>query len=257
MTNLSGELRQGRFKWLTPENAVVVLPVLAGLVMAALIAPSGIWPLSERVNNKKEEVELLRSKSIAVPQLRQQLAELSARQRLREQQLDRLLALVAGTSELNTFLAELNDLAYATGVVITTTEPGDVQRFIAQASPAGTTDSAPPAAGGEAGSAPSGDALLNKGLEKRSAGLTVQGGFLPVYEFLRALEKLQVFVIVSEMDIQSEAQSRTENTEVSAPKIRMSLELTAYGRQTVSNDPVNNKKPDIPPKETDQPLSLP
>ena len=257
MTNLSGELRQGRFKWLTPENAVVVLPVLAGLVMAALIAPSGIWPLSERVNNKKEEVELLRSKSIAVPQLRQQLAELSARQRLREQQLDRLLALVAGTSELNTFLSELNDLAYATGVVITTTEPGDVQRFIAQASPAGTTDSAPPAAGGEAGSAPSGDALLNKGLEKRSAGLTVQGGFLPVYEFLRALEKLQVFVIVSEMDIQSEAQSRTENNEVAAPKIRMSLELTAYGRQTVSNDPVNNKKPDIPPKETDQPLSLP
>ena len=257
MTNLSGELRQGRFKWLTPENAVVVLPVLAGLVMAALIAPSGIWPLSERVNNKKEEVELLRSKSIAVPQLRQQLAELSARQRLREQQLDRLLALVAGTSELNTFLSELNDLAYATGVVITTTEPGDVQRFIAQASPAGTTDSAPPAAGGEAGSAPSGDALLNKGLEKRSAGLTVQGGFLPVYEFLRALEKLQVFVIVSEMDIQSEAQSRTENNEVAAPKIRMSLELTAYGRQTVSYDPVNNKKPDIPPKETDQPLSLP
>ena len=209
------------------------------------------------MNNKKEEVELLRSKSIAVPQLRQQLAELSARQRLREQQLDRLLALVAGTSELNTFLSELNDLAYATGVVITTTEPGDVQRFIAQASPAGTTDSAPPAAGGEAGSAPSGDALLNKGLEKRSAGLTVQGGFLPVYEFLRALEKLQVFVIVSEMDIQSEAQSRTENNEVAAPKIRMSLELTAYGRQTVSNDPVNNKKPDIPPKETDQPLSLP
>ena len=257
MTNLSGELRQGRFKWLTPENAVVVLPVLAGLVIAALIAPSGIWPLSERVTNKKEEVELLRSKSIAVPQLRQQLAELSARQRLREQQLDRLLALVAGTSELNTFLSELNDLAYATGVVITTTEPGDVQRFIAQASPAGTTDSAPPAAGGEAGSAPSGDALLNKGLEKRSAGLTVQGGFLPVYEFLRALEKLQVFVIVSEMDIQSEAQSRTENNEVASPKIRMSLELTAYGRQTVSYDPVNNKKPDIPPKETDQPLSLP
>ena len=257
MTNLSGELRQGRFKWLTPENAVVVLPVLAGLVMAALIAPSGIWPLSERVNNKKEEVELLRSKSIAVPQLRQQLAELSAQQRLREQQLDRLLALVAGTSQLNTFLAELNDLAYATGVVITTTEPGDVQRFIPQTSPTGTADGAPPAAGGEDRSAPASDALLMKGLEKRSAGLTVQGGFLSVHEFLRALEKLQVFVIVSEMDIQSEAQSRTENNEVASPKIRMSLELTAYGRQTVSNDPVNNKKPDIPPKEAAQPLSLP
>jgi type IV pilus assembly protein PilO len=192
-----------------------------------------------------------------VPQLRQQLVELSARQRLREQQLDRLLALVAGTSELNTFLAELNDLAIISEVVITTTEPGDVQRFIAQTSPTGTVDGAPPAAGGEDGSALSGDALLVKGLEKRSAGLTVQGGFLQVYEFLRALEKLQVFVIVSEMDIQSEAQSRAENNEVAAPKIRMSLELTAYGRQTVSNDLDNNKKLDIPSKETDQPLTLP
>jgi type IV pilus assembly protein PilO len=209
------------------------------------------------VNNQQEEVDLFRSKNIAVPQLRQQLAELSARQRLREQQLDRLLALVAGTSELNTFLAELNDLAYSTGVVITTTEPGDVQRFIPETSPTGTTGGAPPAAGGEDGSAPAGDALLNKGLEKRSAGLTVQGGFLQVYGFLRALEQLQVFVIVSEMDIQSEGQARTENNEVAAPKIRMSLKLTAYGRQTVGNDPVNNKKSDIPHKENEQPLSLP
>lgn len=254
MTNLSGEIRKIRFKWLTPENAVVVLPVLAGLVMAALIVPSGIWPLSERVNNQQEEVDLFRSKSIAVPQLRQQLAELTVRQRLREQQLDRLLALVAGTSELNTFLAELNDLATTSGVLITTTEPGDVERFIPQSSPA--DDAPPPAAGGEDGSASSGDALLLKGLEKRSAGLTVQGGFLQVYGFLRALEQLQVFVIISEMDIQSEAQSRGENDEVVVPEIRMSLKLTAYGRQTDSTAPVIDNEPEAPPKETSQPLSL-
>ena len=256
MTNLSGELRQGRFKWLTPENAVVVLPVLAGLVMAALIAPSGIWPLSERVNNKKEEVELLRSKSIAVPQLRQQLAELSVRQRFREQQLDRLLALVAGTSELNTFLSELNDLAYATGVVITTTEPGDVQRFISQTSPASTPDTAPPAAGGEDVSVQSGDALLLQGLEKRSAGLTVQGGFPQVYGFLRALERLQVFVVVSELDIQSKGSSRTEKNQVAIPEITMFLNLTTYGRQTDITVDAQNKKPEVSPQEADQPLNL-
>ena len=243
MTNLSGELRQGRFKWLTPENAVVVLPVLAGLVLAALIVPSGIWPLSERVNNQQEEVDLFRSKSIAVPQLRQQLAELSARQRLREQQLDRLLALVAGTSELNTFLAELNDLAYATGVVITTTEPGDVQRFIPQTPQGDATESSLPASGG--------DALLNKGLEKRSAGLTVQGGFLQVYGFLRALERLQVFVIVSEMNITAQPQSKSqnENDEEPLPEIRMSLKLTAYGQQTDKTALVSNQNPEASTKE--------
>lgn len=255
MTNLSGELRQGRFKWLTPENAVVVLPVLAGLVMAALIAPSGIWPLSERLNNKKEEVEFLRSKSIMVPQLRQQLVELSARQRLREQQLDRLLALVAGTSELNTFLAELNDLATANGVVITTTEPGDVQRFISQTSPASTPDTAPPAAGGEDVSVQSVDALLLQGLEKRSAGLTVEGGFPQVYGFLRALERLQVFVVVSELDIQSKGSSRIEKNQVTIPEITMFLNLTTYGRQTSITVDVQNKKPEVPPQEANQPLN--
>ena len=249
MTNLSGELRQARLKWLTPERAVVVLPVMAGLVMAALIVPTGIWPLSERVNNKKEEVELLRSKSIAVPQLRQQLAELSAQQRLREQQLDRLLSLVAGTSELNTFLAELNDLAYATGVVITTTEPGDVQRFIPQTSPGDATESSLSTSGG--------DALLNKGLEKRSAGLTVQGGFLQVYGFLRALERLQVFVIVSEMNITAQPQSKSqnENDEEATPEIRMSLKLTAYGRQTDKTALVSNQNPEASTKEALQPLN--
>jgi hypothetical protein len=248
MTNLSGEIHQSRFKWLSPERAVVVLPVMAGLVVALLIVPAGVWPISERVNNQQQEVELLRSKSLGVPQMRKQLVELSARQRLREQQLDRLLALVAGTSELNTLLAELNDLAYANGVVITTTEPGDVQRSIAQSSLAGKTEGAPPAAGGVDGSAPSGDALLMKGLEKRSAELTVQGGFPQVYGFLRALERLQVFVIVSEMDIQSESKSQVENDEVALPEIRMTLQLTAYGRQTGSTTPDKKKKPEASPQ---------
>ena len=47
----------------------------------------------------------------------------------RAQQLDRLLELVAGTSELQTFLAGLNDLARVHNVAITTTKPGAVERF--------------------------------------------------------------------------------------------------------------------------------
>ena len=134
--------------------------------------------------------------------------------------------------------------------MITTTEPGDVERFNPQSSPG--DDAPPPAAGGDDGSAPSDDALLMKGLEKRSAGLTVQGGFLQVYGFLRALEQLQVFVIISEMDIQSEAQSLGENDEVVVPQISMSLKLTAYGRQTNSTAAVIVNKSEAPPKEVFQ-----
>ena len=90
-----------------------------------------------------------------------------------------------------------------------------------------------------------------KGLEKRSAGLTVQGGFLQVYGFLRALERLQVFVIVSEMDIQ--AQPQAQKDEMASAEIRMSLKITAYGRQTDNTALVNNKNLEVSSQELDQP----
>ena len=164
-----------------------------------------------------------------LPLLEQEFSELKLKQAQREQQLDRLLALVAGTSELNTLLAELNDLGNTYKVAITTTEPGEVQRFSAPVAPAG--QDAPPAAGGGQPAKESGDALLNKGLEKRSAGLTVQGVFPQVLAFLQALERLQVFVVISEMDVKAVASGGQAMAKGAAPEVTMTLKLTAYGRQ--------------------------
>jgi hypothetical protein len=164
-----------------------------------------------------------------LPLLEQEHSDLKLKQAQRTQQLDRLLALVAGTSELNTFLAELNDLGNTHRVAITTTEPGEVQRFTAPAAPTG--QEAPPAAGGGEPTASSGDALLYEGIEKRTAELTLQGSFPQVLAFLQALERLQVFVVVSEMDVKAVA-SRDEAADQSPkPEVTMALKLTAYGRQ--------------------------
>ena len=86
-------------------------------------------PLLLRVKEQKEVVEQLTYKSEALPLLQQQLSDLKQKQLLRDQQLDRLLSLVAGTSELNTFLAELDELGQFHQVSITRTEPGPVERF--------------------------------------------------------------------------------------------------------------------------------
>ena len=232
MTNFSGVGRTGIWTWLSPERAVLVLPVLAGLGLSVLVFSAGITPLKLRVDEQQKVVDDLSYKSAMLPLLEQELSELRLKQAQREQQLDRLLALVAGTSQLNTFLAELNDLANAHGVAITTTEPGAVQRFIPQEGKAksGKKKKAPPAKGGgeRRGKA---DPLLNKGLEKRSAGLTVKGPFPQVLAFLQALERLQVFVIISEMDVQANAQPTQEEGKQSVPEVTMTLKLTAYGRQ--------------------------
>ena len=72
-----------------------------------------------------------------------------------------------------------------------------------------------------------------------------------MYGFLRALERLQVFVIVSEMNITAQPQSKSqnENDEEPLPEIRMSLKLTAYGRQTDKTALVSNKDLEVSTKE--------
>ena len=132
MTNFSGIGRQGIWSWLTPERAVLVVPVLAGLGLSMVLLSVGVTPLTIRVREQSKVVEQLTTKAEFVPVLRQQLAAVKRKQAERDHQLDRLLKLLAGTSELETFLAGLNDLARVHNVAITTTQPGAVERFKAQ-----------------------------------------------------------------------------------------------------------------------------
>ena len=222
MTNFSGISRQGLWSWLTPERAVLVMPVLAGLVLSMALLSVGITPLTMRVRAQNKVVEELNTKADFVPVLRQQLAVLQRSQAEREQQLDRLLDLVAGTSELQTFLAELNDLGRVYEVAINTTKPGAVERFSA------TPDQATPASA-------SGDPLLNRGLEKSSAVLTVTGPFEHVLAFLQSLERLEVFVVISEMNVRKQIQLIEDGVE--RVEVAMDITLSAYGRQPKSQDP--------------------
>ena len=226
MTNFSGIGRQGLWSWLTPERAVLVVPVFAGLGLSMALLSVGVTPLTIRVREQNEVVEQLTTKAEFVPVLRQQLAAVKREQVARAQQLDRLLALVAGTSELQTFLAGLNDLARVYNVSITTTKPGDVERFKTP-TPAQASEAPPAAGGGNSGAAA--DPLLNRGLEKRSATLTVKGSFQQVLAFLRSLEQLEVFVVISEMNIRGQGSQREDS--VDQVDVEMDLTLSAYGLQ--------------------------
>ncbi|MCB4389105.1 hypothetical protein [Synechococcus sp. MU1617] len=229
MTNFSGIRRQGLWSWLTPERAVLVVPVFAGLGLSMALLSVVVTPLTIRVRDQNEVVEQLTTKAEFLPVLRQQLAAVKREQVERVQQLDRLLELVAGTSELQTFLAGLNDLARVHSVAITTTKPGEVERF-KTLTPAQAQE-APPAAGGGNSGVAAVDPLLNRGLEKRSATLTVTGPFQQVLAFLRSLEQLEVFVVISEMNIRGQGGQSEDG--VDQAEVEMELTLSAYGLQPV------------------------
>ena len=240
MTNFSGTGRKGIWSWLTPERAVLVGPVFAGFGLALALFGFGIGPLTLRVREQSEVVAQLTTKADLVPLLQQQEAALKRKQAERDQQLDRLLELVAGTSQLQTFMAELNDMARRYKVEIITTRPGEVERFEAPTQVQIQDQIAPPAAGGEEAQEGGGDPLLNRGLEKRSAELKIKGPFKQVLAFLRSLESLEVFVVVSEMNIQRKTQQNERDVDL--PEVQMDLMLSAYGRhrKALLHSKVNN-----------------
>jgi len=189
-----------------------VVPILAGVALAATLASAVITPQIVQLRERRAVVDVLEQKSAALPGLEQALAQRRLEQAEVMAQQQRLLALIAGTAELETFLAQLNDLANKHQVVVRSTDPGAIERAPA---PVAATDV--PAAG---------DPLLMQGLEKRSARIQVEGLFVQVLEFLRSLENLQVFVITDDLSVVADRASKDE-----AIKVRLGLTLVAYGAE--------------------------
>ena len=218
MTNFQAETNRPIAAWLTPERSVVVVPILAGLALAATLASVVITPQLVQLRERRSVVDVLEQKSNALPGLVKTLARRRLEQAEVMTQQQRLLALIAGTAQLETFLAQLNDLADLHQVVVTSTDPGDVER-------------APvPVAAADASVA--GDPLLMQGLEKRSARIQVEGPFVLVLDFLRSLEKLEVFVVTDDLTVVAVRSSGDE-----ALTVRLGLTLLAYGAEnSVSRD---------------------
>ena len=218
MTNFQAETNRPTAAWLTPERAVVVVPILAGLAVAATLASAVIPPQVVQLRERRSVVDVLEQKSEALPGLVQSLAQRRLDQAEVMAQQQRLLALIAGTGELETFLAQLNDLADKHQVVVTSTEPGAVERAPVPVAPSDT----PPVDGTE--DLAVGDPLLMQGLQKRSARMQIDGPFVQVLAFLRSLENLEVFVVTDDMSVQSAPASEDE-----AMQVRLGITLLAYG----------------------------
>ena len=216
MTNFQADINRPTAAWLTPERAVVVVPILAGLALAAALATAVITPQMVQLRERRSVVDVMEQKSDDLPGLAQTLAQRRLEQAEVMAQQRRLLALIAGTAELETLLAQLNDLANKHQVLVSSTVPGKVER-----APQSVPSSGAPSAGKK--KIGGGDPLLMQGLEKRSARIQVQGAFVQVLAFLRSLESLEVFVITDDLSVVASHSSSDDE----ATTVRLGLNLLA------------------------------
>ena len=228
MTNFQPQKSAAPLRWLTPERALLVLPVLVSVALAAAIAVLLVDPMWRSFRDRQEVVEALTIKSLALPQLQKDLKVQEQEHLQLQAQESRLLSLLAGTNDLDTFLAELNQMSIRHQVTVTTTEPGEIEAFVAALEDQDSTSSDAQLQEGD--DSVTRDALLQEGLERRSASLTVQGEFKNVLAFLQDLESLQIFVITSDLDIKAIRSSGTDAGSAEQLLTSLKLQLSAYGR---------------------------
>lgn len=235
MTNFQGQRSSSPLRWLTPERALFLLPLLINAGLAVAIFLLLVAPMWQSTRERKEVVEGLLLKTVELPQLKKNLEQQQQlRYQLREQE-GRLLNLLAGTKDLGTFLSELNELAVRHSVIVTSTKPGEIERWIP---PLEDQDATEADFQQQPGELPiTGDPLIQEGLLKRSASITINGEFNQVKAFLQDLESLEVFVITSDLEIEAVRASEQGSAEGRKTQTKLNLELSVYGREpSGSND---------------------
>lgn len=204
MTNFQPEQKATGLALVTPERALLLLPVLAGVVVAAVIAGLALVPLAGTLQelDKLEKERITKREALAeVVRAQGRLFQQQARSKGQKM---KLLQLVAGDRSLATLLSQLSVEAAKAGVSLESYEP--------------QTSTAAPVA---ATPAASGDPLLGEGVKKEQKLMVVKGSYQGLLMFLRQLEWVTPLLVISDLSLEA-GQKKAETT--------LKFTLTAYSR---------------------------
>ena len=178
---------------MTPlERAAFWLPLSGGALVAALVGGVLVAPQWQQWQQGQARLEALRASEAQVPLLRRQVAVQLEQQARAENQQELLVQLIGGTGDLATVLAQVDRVAGLTGVQLDLYEPqGAAPEPPAKAGAASQEKPAPPPP----------DPLAVEGLERQTVLLAAKGSFPQVLDFLRRMERLNLLVVQSDLQL--------------------------------------------------------
>ncbi len=219
----------------------VGLPIAAGALLATALGALVLvpqWMEMQRDGKRLAELEDLRDQVVL---MRRQLSTLDETEQKVAGQQARLFELVAGSGDLSTFVATLDQEARAAGVQMELYEPQ-------AAAPAATADGKPAtgaragekggakpgAAGAKAGNdaeAPATDLFEVEGLRRRSVLVSAKGSFPQLLRFLRGLEERNVLVVQSDLQVMLEEAKAADPTRPQPPApVVLKVVMSLYGK---------------------------
>ncbi len=228
MTNLSPDRPAWRQR-ITRERVLVAVPALLGLVMAGGVFAAVGWPALERIDQQQQRIADLESKRDTLPLLDAQFKQSNNALTEAMQQQARLVDLVAGRGQIQTFLAQLSRISVATGVSINLYEPVPAST-LEVSNRSGTRDQNNKGSGSGAAS---NDPLKALGYEKSSLLLQVEGPYQGLLQFLRGMEQLELLVQPSDLEltaVEGPANASDQPVLIAPPRTRLKLRLTFFDK---------------------------
>lgn len=218
MTNLQGKPPSHiKREWL-----LLGLPVAAGALLSLGVVAAVLWPSWQQLQLAQQELEQLEEQRQRLPLLRAQLLKLGDNVQQAERRSRQILGLIAGSGEINTFMAQLSAEAQRSGVVLDGYEP-----ITTSASEAEAASAKPKRAKGEPPPPPP-DPLLAPGLQKTSLLLTARGTGPQLLDFLRRLEQLSLLVVQSDLSLKHELKEAGKPAEAAPNTTNLRLTLSVY-----------------------------
>ena len=221
MTNLSSSSNSPS---LSRERILMAAPLLIGLLSAGGLVLLQLLPTNERIAELDVRLQEVRALQTQVPGMRKRLD--AAENKLEKAQVQQavLLDLIAGRDRIQTFLALLDQRARTTGVEIQRFEPlqSDVPLKNAQSRSRGSSE--------QSSSNPA-DPLEDLGYRRTAVALNVVGSYAQLQYFLQEMEKLEVVVEASDLNLEAASDSGADDEAITnQQRIALSLWFSFYDR---------------------------
>ena len=193
MTNLqapAGEEPALAGSRLSPRQ-LLLLPLALGGVVALALLGGWVIPQLQKLNEANQRQAQKQATAAGIPLLRQQLDQTITATQSAELQQARLLALIAGSGDLATFLTQVDRQAQLHGVQLDVLQPAQSKGAPGEAAP--PTPAAP---------AEPPDPLAGAGLQATQMQLKAVGTYPNLLGFIRAMERLSLLVRQSGFTLQ-------------------------------------------------------
>ena len=197
MTNLTGSNKKKDL--ITPENSLVFIPVLIGLISLSSLLVFVFRPLINKLSLEEAQIEVLENKISYIPIYKKYIEKVSINKSKAQEQQQRLINLISDTNQLSSILSEIDNLTIKYGIEIKKLALEPIIKYVGNTNNNKLTTKKTNL-----------DPFLIPSIEKHKFKLTIEGDYNSTISLLKELESLQTIAIIDSIAISSTLSNNNE-----------------------------------------------